>query len=309
MQSIPQKRAVIELLLATLFWGFGYVATVWALEMASAIEVTFLRFLLGGLFSLLLVRSFRVPRENLKKLLRLSFYPGLFMALLLFSQTVGLNYTTAVNSTFITALYVVITPLLEWVIFRKSNHPIFIFYAVVSLFGVAFILKGSFQLSEDSWIGDLLTLVTAFFSAAHLVYVGQVWHKIQRPFLFNGLQSLWAATLLLPHLLFDLIYNPMNLEIGLFTRNSQISIEAVVGLLSLIFGSTMLAFYLQLRAQSVLSPSLTSLVCLLESPMGLLFSLLLLSQPLGPWALLGAGVIFVSAFAANFTESRFKKVT
>lgn len=309
MKALPQNRAVIELVFATVFWGFGYIATIWALRMASAIEVTFLRFFLGGLFGLLLVRSFHVPWERFKTLLRLSFYPGLFMAILLLSQTWGLSYTTAVNSTFITALYVVITPFLEWSILRKSSHPVFIVYAVLSLCGVALILKGSLQfgISPYSWVGDLLTLITALFSAAHLVYVGQIWQDIHRPFLFNALQSLWAALLLLPYLLYDLFFHVSAKKVSLFTGISEVSIEAVIGLVSLVFGSTVLAFFLQLRAQSVLSPSLTSLICLLESPLALLFALVLLSQPTGLWALAGAAMIFFSAFGATLTESRMKK--
>jgi drug/metabolite transporter (DMT)-like permease len=309
MIALSRNRAVFELLFATLFWGFGYIATIWALEMASAIEVTFFRFFLGGLFSLFLVRSFQVSWDGLKSLLVLSFWPGLFMALLLFSQTWGLNYTTAVNSTFITALYVVITPLLEWAVLKRKSHPLFILYALVSLGGVALILQGSlsFGLSSKSWMGDLLTLITALFSAAHLVYVGQIWRKIKKPFLFNALQALWAAVLLLPVLVYDLVFNLDPEQVGLFTRTSQVSIESVIGFMSLIFGSTILAFYLQLRAQSVLSPSLTSLICLLESPMALLFALALLSQPVGGYALIGAVVIFISAVGATLTESRMKK--
>src|SRR5690606_2778561 len=118
-------------------------------------------------------------------------------------------------------------------------------------------------------------------------------------------QSLWAAALLLPFFLFELF--TLSGGVSLFSVSSQVSFESLFGLLSLIFGSTVLAFFLQLRAQSVLSPSLTSLICLLESPLALLFSLLLLSQPAGIWALAGAGVIFFSAFGATVTESRLKK--
>lgn len=309
MKALPQNRAVVELLFATIFWGFGYIAAIWALQMASAVEVTFLRFFIGGLSSLFLVRSFHLPKDRFKALLRLSFYPGLFMAILLLTQTWGLNYTTAVNSTFITALYVVITPLLEWTVLKKKSHPIFIVYAFLSLGGVALILKGSFQFTALplSWFGDLLTLLTAFFSAAHLVYVGQIWRNIHRPFLFNALQSLWAAALLFPYLAYDLFLNSSTDKVSLFTGVSEVSIESVIGLVSLIFGSTMLAFFLQLRAQSVLSPSLTSLICLLESPLALLFALVFLAQSPGSWALAGAFVIFVSAFGATVTEARVKK--
>ncbi len=308
MKALPHNQAVFELTFATLFWGFGYIATVWALEMASATEITFLRFFLGGLFGLVLVKSFRLSFDLFKHLMRLSFWPGLFMAILLLSQTWGLKYTTAVNSTFITALYVVITPLFEWLFLSRKSHPLFVFYALLSLLGLSFILSGSLQfgLTPLSWVGDLLTLLTAIFSAAHLVYIGQIWDKIHRPFLFNALQSLWAAVLIFPWLVIETLMSSEH-SIHLLTMNSDFSMKGAFGLLALIFGSTVLAFFLQLRAQSVLSPSLTSIICLLESPIALIFALLLLSQPQGVWAYIGAGVIFLSAFAATVTESRMKK--
>ena len=310
MKALPARRALVELFLATIFWGFGYIATVWALEMASALEITFLRFFLGGLFGLFFVRSFALRSEAFFKLLRLSFWPGFFMATLLLSQTWGLEYTTAVNSTFITSLYVVITPFLEWAVLKKRSPVIFFAYACVSLVGVGLILRGSAQsellLGGKALVGDLLTLITACFSAAHLVSIGRIWREIERPFLFNAAQSLWAALLLFPFLIAQIFFAGPH-SVGLFAGVSKVSIEAVIGLLSLIFGSTMLAFFLQLRAQSVLSPSLTSLVCLLESPLALAFALIFLHQPLSSWALLGAVLIFISAVGASLTESWLKR--
>jgi len=308
VKAIPRNRALGELFAATLFWGFGYVATVWAIEIVTAVELTFLRFLVGGLFALFFVRSFRMDPERFFRLLRLSFWPGLFMAIFLTTQTVGLKYTTAVNSTFITSLYVVITPFFEWAFLKQRSHPIFLAYAALSLLGVGFIVQSSFeaQWSPLSWIGDGLTLVTAIFCAAHLIYVGQVWSKIQRPFLFNALQSFWAGLFLLPLLIGEIWMNGGSALSGLFATGSQVSFKAAFGFFSLVFGSTVLAFFLQIRAQSVLSPSLTSLVCLLESPLALIFALLLLSQPFGLWSFIGAVLIFASAVGATWSDSKIR---
>ncbi|MAV91034.1 MAG: hypothetical protein CL676_06405 [Bdellovibrionaceae bacterium] len=307
MKALPRNQAVFELILAALFWGFGYVATVWALDMVTAIELTFLRFLFGGFFTLFFVRSFHMDPKRFWRLVRLSFWPGLFMALLLTSQTVGLKYTTAVNSTFITSLYVVITPFFQWGFLKQRSHPVFFLYAFLSMAGVYLILQGSFHApaSSLSWFGDLLTLVTALFSAAHLVYVGKIWRDIQRPFLFNSLQSLWAGLMLLPLLFAEGWISPgPEGAASLIQGTGQVSLKAMVGFLSLVFGSTVISFFLQLRAQSVLSPSLTSLLCLLESPLALIFAIFLLSQPLTLWALGGAGLIFISAVGATWSESR-----
>jgi drug/metabolite transporter (DMT)-like permease len=73
---------------------------------------------------------------------------------------------------------------------------------------------------------------------------------------------------------------------------------------SLAFGSTVLAFFLQVKAQAFLSPTVASLLCLLESPFAMIFAAALLGETLGPLEGAGAALIFVSAAGASVIESR-----
>lgn len=304
MQSLNSPRAVSELLVATLFWGFGYVATVWALDLLSPLGMSFYRFFFGAMGGLFLVRTFQLSGGEYLRLFRLSCWPGLFLAVLMVSQTWGLKYTTAINSSFITSLYVVFTPLVEWLFLRQKSHWSFLVFLAASMFGVVLILSGPLQFSGTSWIGDVMTLACALFSAFHIVYVGRVWAVIRRPFLFHSLQSLWAAIFIAPFFLIETFRHTEPHTLGFFPGAEW---TAWIGFSSLVLGSTMLAFFLQIRAQSILSPSLTSLICLVESPLALVFSLLLLGETVTLWSGSGAALIFISALGASIAESYLKK--
>lgn len=308
MKTLRGPQAVSELLFATLFWGFGYVATVWSLDLLSPLGISFYRFFIASIFGLFVIStgllSNRLSKLEYLRLAKLSMWPGLFLAVLLVSQTWGLKYTTAINSSFITAMYVVFTPIVEWIILRQKVHWSFLIFLGLSLCGVYLILAGPLQFSESSWIGDLLTLICALFSAFHIVYVGLVWNKIQRPFLFHSLQSLWAAAFILPLFLIE-VYLRTDPNILGFSPSGDL--RSWLSLISLVLGSTVLAFFLQIRAQSILSPSLTSLICLVESPLALIFALLLLGESIGWLSGMGAVLIFFSALGASMAEAYVKK--
>ena len=101
----------LALLLTTLIWGATFPATKAALEQIPPFSFLFLRFLLGvllvgGGFLLWRLRLHREPA-----VLRASAIATCWLFLGYVLQTVGLHYTTASNSAFVTALYVVIVPL------------------------------------------------------------------------------------------------------------------------------------------------------------------------------------------------------
>ena len=64
-----------------------------------------------------------------------------------------------------------------------------------------------------------------------------------------------------------------------------------MGLLMLGIGSTLIAFYLQIKAQKVLSSTVSSLFFLLESPFALLFAFFLLGESLNMKQGIGALLI------------------
>lgn len=281
-----------ELITAATLWGFGFIASVWALKAVDAFELTFVRFALGVALSFaLLARS--IERETFRHYLWLGFWPALFLFGTLVFQTWGLHYTTATKSGFITTLYVVFVPVLE-AFHSQKKIPAALWVCVAgALLGTLLIVNVGLDAVN---FGDILTFVCALFATMQIYYMGLISPKIARPFTFNAVQALWCLAFSVPFLFHD----------GLPRKLAAIASwppEAVFGVCALAFGSTVLAFFLQVKAQSRLSPTVASLLCLLESPFAMGFAMVLLGERLGTLESAGAALIFVSAAAASYIES------
>jgi len=221
----------------------------------------------------------------------LSLIPGVFIWLTLFLQTWGLQYTTATNSTFITTLYVVLVPLMHSIFGKEKLGWKHWTCVGLALFGTGLIVQVQNVKSLNA--GDLLTLLCSIFAAIHILVIGQRAMKTKDDFAFNTFQSFWVAG-------FSLLLFPFSANWNL----TALTTEGWIGLLALGFGSSLLAFYFQIRAQKVLSPSVSSLLFLLESPISCVFAYILLRETLNLYQWIGAILILVACAAISFSPAR-----
>ena len=294
--AIKQKNSSLvaagELLLAANIWGFGFIATVWALEGMGPLWMSSLRFLLAGFLALPLLIFYPSLRSEFTLAnFRMIFLPGLFLSLTLVLQTWGLRYTSATKSGFITTLYVAFVPVVEWLFFSKGMTILQGICVAVALGGMA-LIAGPQDFGAIN-TGDLLTLLCALAAACHIISVGRFASRMKSALLFNTFQSLWAG--ILPLGLAILIESPpMN----------ALALKPLSGFLYLTIFSTLFAFMLQIRAQKFLSPALASMIFLLESPFAAVYAYLLLGERLGwlQWA--GAFVILIAVSLSTMEESK-----
>ncbi len=175
----------LALLLTTLIWGATFPATKAALEQIPPLSFLFLRFLLG---SLLIAIWFAAMGHRLRRdrgILRAAGIATGFLFLGYVFQTVGLRYTSASNSAFLTALYVIIVPL----ILRRFDRRV-ILAAAVATVGLWLLVKPSTTMSQ----GDLMTLACAAAFAAHIVCLERFTRLFDAPSLL--LWQMAAMTLL-----------------------------------------------------------------------------------------------------------------
>ena len=154
--AMPQ----IALLLTTIVWGATFPATKAALEQISPLSFLFLRFALGlmvVLAVLLLLRK-RLISDALTVRSSLIATGWLFLGYVL--QTIGLRFTTASNSAFITVLYVVFVPLY----LRRLGLHTWLSNGI-ALIGLWLLVRPT---ASANW-GDLMTLASAAAFAAHMV--------------------------------------------------------------------------------------------------------------------------------------------
>lgn len=287
---MKKNIALAQLLTATMLWGFGLIATVWALRVFTPVETLVYRFFLASLIGLsiefLLQRRWRLFS---RKEILISLPAGIIMGLMQLTQTIGLRTTTATKGGFITSLYVILVPLISTVFLRNQSPPRVYIMAFIALIGT-YLLMGA---SPDTLImGDLWVFICAIFAAVHIIYIGRKAGQIQNAFGFNTLQSLWSFIILAPMLSFQ----------KSFTLQTSDTL-AIAGLMFLIFGSSLTAFVLQIKAQKYISTTMTTILTLLESPFAAILGYFLLSESLDARQAFGGALILGTSMAYVILDS------
>ncbi len=267
--------ADLGLFYAAAIWGSTFFIVKDALSDIDPIVMVAYRFLLAGLLLLvyLLVKGKRVVAG-----LGRAVFLSVILWLLYASQTVGLRYTTASNSGFITGLFVFFTPFFLLTIFRHRPTIMEVIGSAVSLMGL-WVLTGGLS---DINIGDMLTLIAAMTYALHVLFSDRYMKAGVDPvviscqqFLLVGLFSIAAALVL------DL---PMT--VGSF------KVGGVVVFLALF--PTLSAFLIQMFAQRVVSPIKVSLIFALEPVFAAVFAWTLGGEEIITHRALGGVLIFLA---------------
>jgi drug/metabolite transporter (DMT)-like permease len=183
----------LALLLTTLIWGATFPATKAALEQIPPFSFLFLRFFLGVVLVGVGFLLWRLRLHREPAVLRASAIATCWLFLGYVLQTVGLRYTTASNSAFITALYVVTVPL----ILRRFDRQVWLATGIATA-GLWLLVKPS----ASGNLGDLLTLGCAVSFAAHIACLERFTREVDAPSLFAW-QMMASVVLLLPTMLIE----------------------------------------------------------------------------------------------------------
>ena len=281
----PARRwqADLALVFITLIWGSTFVVVKEALASASTLLFLALRFGLASVALLVVFRRMHVTILGQKRLL----VGGALAGVCLFGgyvfQTFGLRSTTPSKSAFITGLSVVLVPFLSSIVYRKAPEIAEVLGVLLASGGLALMTldERSFTIST----GDMLTLISAFGFAIHIMVLGHY----SRSSGFEALsvvQVVTCATIALgtcwwvetPHVVW---------------RPSLLIALAITGLLA-----TALAFTVMAWAQQHTTATRTALVFVLEPVFAALTSFLVEGELFTPRggggaALILAGIVLV----------------
>lgn len=153
----------LYLLLTAIIWGYGFVAVANSLEQFTPFQLLFTRFFTASVFLLVIFHK-RLPRlkkRTMKKgaILGVSYFAGFAL------QTVGMMYTTASKSAFLTGLNVIIVPIISYFLFKRKLTKQEGIGAVLALVGMGIL---TVRLDGTVNIGDLLTIGCAVAFAAQI---------------------------------------------------------------------------------------------------------------------------------------------
>ena len=267
------------LLLTTLIWGATFPATKVALEQIPPLSFLFLRFLLGtilvGVVFLLWRR--RLHRESAVLRAGASATCWLFFGYVL--QTVGLHYTTASNSAFITALYVIIVPL----VLRRFDRRVWVATGIATA-GLWLLVNPS----ASGNLGDLLTLGCALAFAGHIACLERFTREVDAPSLFAW-QMMAMVVLLLPILLIE------RAPVEAFAPTSMLLIG-----LGITGGLATGAFAVQMWAQRILPAQQVALIFASEPAYAAWLSWYFLGEALDLQGWVGSALILVAVLVGSW---------
>ncbi len=276
---------------AAAIWGSTFFLVKRVLNDVDPVVLVGYRFLLAG--SILLIYLLLKGKPVLAGL-KQAVWLGFLLWMLYIPQTIGLKYTTASNSGFITGLFVAFVPFFLLTIFRRRPTPIEIAASAVSLGGLWVLTGGLVHIN----IGDMLTLIAAMTYALHLLYSDKYMKSGVDPLIISCQQFLVIGLLsLITALVFDLPF-------GVATSG------AVGIILFLTLFPTLLAFVVQMVAQKTVSPLRVSLVFALEPVFAGIFAWTLGGEPYVQYRATGGLLIFFGLVLSGLPwPLRFKKST
>ena len=277
-------KADITLLFVSIIWGSAFVAQRVAGQMGSVYLFNGARYLLAALVVLPFAGRkiiFTRPREQYQWML----LAGILLFVASAFQQVGMIYTTAGNAGFITALYVVLVPIVLF--FGWHERLRWLSVAAVGLaVGGAFLLStgGRFEVRA----GDALELIGALFWALHVVVLGKFASKFES--LSFSVGQLAVCGLL-------------NLGVGVFTESiPTFNGPLVAAILYTAMFSLGLCYTLQIWAQHHTPPADAALILSLESVFAVISGWLLLDEFLLPVQIAGCALIFIAVLLSQFKE-------
>ncbi|MCK4856650.1 MAG: DMT family transporter [candidate division Zixibacteria bacterium] len=288
--SLAQKAlfARLGLFYAAAVWGASLFVIKATLTEINPVILTGYRFLLAGLILLVFLLIARCP--ILVGLPRAAFLATI-LCLLHVPQAIGLGYTTASNSGFITGLFVAFIPLFLRVIFKRRPTLMEVIASGISLIGL-WILTGGLV---DINLGDILTLLTAMAYALHVLYSDKYMKAGIDPLIFTCQQFLMVGLMsLLTAAIFGLPFT-----IGSTTAGGT--------LILLVLFPTLSAFVIQMLAQKITSPLRVSLIFALQPVFAALFAWTLGGETLVRHRALGGLLIFIALLISGLSSFMRKK--
>ena len=281
-----KARGNFLLLLTAMIWGSSFVAQSAGADLISPAFFNGTRMLLGSLLlSPLAVYRMRryVPASSRRTLLLGGACCGVLMFTGSYIQQTGIAYTTAGKAGFLTAIYVVLVPVLG-IFLKKKPRPILwvsVALACVGLYFLCFTDK-TFSLA----MGDAAMLGGAVMFALHIMVVDHFSPLVDGVCL-SFVQFLTAGSL--------------GMVVAFITEQPSFAARSAAAVPILYTGVfTMgVAYTLQIVAQKDTDPTVASLILCMESVFAVVFGWLILHETLSLREGVGSVFMFVAVLLAQ----------
>jgi len=293
-----QLKGSLLLLLTAIIWGAAFVAQSESMKYIGPFTMQATRFFLAGLVILPVVllcdrkglTQYRpTDRKSWKQVLTSSLVCGFFIFIASSFQQFGLLYTSVGKSGFITALYILLVPLIG-IFLGKRVTPLVWTGVALAVVGLYFLcMSGSVSFNP----GDLMTLAAALFFALQILFIDHAMSYMDGVRLSCGQCFVCAAFSAVGMVLFE---KP--------TWSGLLQCWLPIFYAGVMSGGV--AYTLQILGQRDTDPAVASLLMSFESFFAALFGWLLLGQALSARELFGCALMLAAIILAQLPDRRKK---
>ncbi|MCF8420894.1 MAG: DMT family transporter [Melioribacteraceae bacterium] len=291
------------LLLVTLIWGATFVIVKESLNDISSMLFLASRFSIAALFVL---PFFISKKRDLKwTAVKGGFILGIFLFAGFAAQTVGLQYTTATKSGFITGSSVVMIPVLQTIIEKRKPTMGTTLGVILVFIGILFLSSGGnsiftflSELGSSFNFGDFMTLICALFFALYIVYLDIISTKYD----FWTLVFVQIIVTALASFFFSFLFSAANIEPMRIVYSEYL----LFGLLYTALLATLVTTILQTRYQREVTPTKAGIIFAFEPIFAAVFAFFLLNEKISNFGLIGSLMIFLGLVISETYESWVK---
>lgn len=291
-----QIRGIVYLLVATVIWGTAFVAQSVGMDYIEPFTFQTGRSSLAVIALWPVIWLFDQKRDGGKTFKakwtdKHLWKTGLFCGLALFiasgSQQVGLVYTDAGKAGFITAMYIVLVPILG-LLFRQKVTPLI--WISVALAVAGLYLLSAMGVSAVNF-GDIMLMVCAVAFAVQITLIDRLAQNL------DGLRL---------NLVQFLVVAVLSGVVMLLTEKPSLSsiLACAVPLLYTGVMSSAVAYSLQILGQQHLDPAPASLIMSLESVVAALSGWLLLGERMSLPELSGCALVFTGVILSQLPQKK-----
>lgn len=169
-------RQEMALVGVTMLWGFTFLIVHYALVFTGPLFFVGVRFTVGGLATMLVFR--RCMTQVTWHDVRAGLSIGIAMCIGYCLMTYGLQSIEASKSAFLTALYVLVVPLLQWILVGTPPHRMAWLGICLAFLGLALVSSPSASQLLVFGVGETVTLLGAVAIAAEILLIGRYAGKV-----------------------------------------------------------------------------------------------------------------------------------
>ena len=299
---MQKYKGELILLLITLFWSATFVIVKESLANISSMLFVGFRFLIAGLILLPIVIRKKIRWEGVN--LKFPIVLGILLFLGFATQTIGLRFTSATKSAFLTGTAVIIIPILQTIIEKRKPKIGSVIGVVIVLLGILLLSGGNsfFTLLEDLVanfnFGDGMTLLCAFFFALYVVYLD----VLSNQYNFWLLLMIQIVVTTIFAFSFAVIFNVADFE----AIKLEFSPQLGFGIMYTAVFATLATTALQTKYQKLVTPTKAGIVYSFEPIFAAVIAYMAVGERITTFGLIGASFIFMGLIISEIFDDIIK---